>query len=114
MESTEISLTTICNGAVPEVFEREFRELLRNIADPNMVPEKVRTVTIKFAVKPTEDRSQAAIAFTCKSSLQPVKVVRGQFFLSRHSGQLKAYSVDMQQGALFGEGEAVTAINLVK
>ena len=37
MDSTEISLTTICQGAVPEVFEREFRELLRNIADPNTV-----------------------------------------------------------------------------
>ena len=101
MDSTEISLTTICQGAVPEVFEREFRELLRNISDPNTVAEKVRTITIKFCVKPTEDRSQAAIDFTCKASLQPVKVVKGQFFLSRHTGQLKAYAVDMKQGALF-------------
>lgn len=115
MESTEISLTTICGGAVPEVFEREFRELLRNIHDPNTVAEKVRTLTIKFTVKPTEDRSQAAVDFTCKPSLQPVKVVKGQFFLSRHSGQLKAYSVDMRQGALFTEEPAAaSSINLVK
>lgn len=115
MESTEISLTTICGGAVPEVFEREFRELLRNIHDPNTVAEKVRTLTIKFTVKPTEDRSQAAVDFTCKPSLQPVKVVKGQFFLSRHSGQLKAYSVDMRQGALFtNESEAKQPMRVVE
>lgn len=114
MDPTELTLTSICGGAVPEVFEREFRELLRNIHDPNTVAEKVRTITIKFAVKPTEDRSQAAIDFTCKASLQPVKVVKGQFFLSRHSGQLKAYAVDLRQGALFGGDEAGSPINLVK
>lgn len=116
MESTEISLSTICGGAVPEVFERELREVLRNIHDPNTVAEKVRTLTIKFSFKPTEDRSQAVIEFSCKPSLQPVKVVKGQFFLSRHSGQLKAYAVDMKQGALFGDAavEADRTINLVK
>lgn len=114
MEQTEISLTTICHGAVPEVFEREFRELLRNIHDPNTVAEKVRTLTIKFAVKPSEDRSQAVVDFSCKASLQPVKVVKGQFFLSRHTGQLKAYAVDLKQGALFGEEGPDKTINLVK
>lgn len=42
MDPTELTLTSICGGAVPEVFEREFRELLRNIHDPNTVAEKVR------------------------------------------------------------------------
>ena len=114
MEPMEISLSSICGGAVPEVFDREFRELLRNIHDPNTVAEKVRTITIKFSVKPTEDRSQAAIDFTCKASLQPVKVVKGQFFLSRHTGQLKAYAVDTRQGALFGQEADGKPINLVK
>ena len=101
MEPEEISLTTICHGGVPEVFERELRELLKNIADPNTNAEKARTLTLKFTFKPSEDRSQAAIDFTCRASLQPVKMVKSQFFLSRHSGQLKAYAVDMKQGALF-------------
>ena len=113
MDPTEITLTTICNGGVPEVFERELRELLRNIADPNTVAEKTRTLTLKFTFKPSEDRSQAAIDFSCRASLQPVKMTKSQFFLSRHSGQLKAYAVDTKQGALF-PGEEPKPMSVVK
>ncbi len=113
MEMESLTLATICHGGVPEVFERELREVLANIADPNTVPEKTRTMTLKFVFKPTEDRTQSEIYFSCKSALQPVKVVKSQAFLSRHTGQLKAYAVDMRQGALFGEEPAAT-VNLVK
>lgn len=45
--------------------------------------------------------------------LQPVRVAKSQVFLSRHSGQLKAYAADTRQVALFGDVEEKT-ISVVK
>lgn len=91
---------------MPEVFERELREVLANITDPNTDPEAVRSLTIKFVFKPYEDRSGAHVAFTCKPNLQPVQMRKSQMFLSRHTGELKAYSQDQRQVALFGPADA--------
>ena len=105
MEPEMISLQTICHGSVPEIFERELCEVLKNVADPNTAPEKVRTITLKFAIKPTEDRSGADIDFSCRSALQPVKLVKSRMFLSRHTGLLKAYAQDQRQAVLFDAPE---------
>lgn len=105
MEPESITLATICDGGVPEVFERELREVIANITDPNTDPEAVRSLTIKFVFRPYEDRSGSHVAFTCKPSLQPVQMRKSQMFLSRHSGQLKAYAQDQRQVALFGEAD---------
>jgi hypothetical protein len=105
MEPESISLTTICDGGVPEVFERELREVIANITDPNTDPEATRSLTIKFVFKPYEDRSGAHVAFTCKPALQPVQMRKSQMFLSRHTGQLKAYAQDQRQVTLFGKTE---------
>ena len=113
MEPEVITIATICNGGVPEVFERELREVLANIADPNTDAEKARGLTIRFVFKPLEDRSGASASFTCKPTLQPVQVAKSQLFLSRHSGQLKAYALDTRQGALFG-GEESRPVQAVK
>lgn len=113
MEPNEITLQTICQGGVPEVFDRELRALLANIVDPNTWAEAPRTLTLKFVFKPSEDRSQAVIDFSCRAALQPVKMVKSQAFLSRHTGQLKAYAVDAKQVALF-PGEETTPMSVVK
>ena len=114
MEPQEISLTTICEGAVPEVFARELKEVLANIADPNTDPERARGITLKFTLKPYEDRSGAQVSFTCKPTLQPVEVAKSPVFLSRHTGQLKAYSVDQRQQALFGGAPPAAPVTAVK
>jgi hypothetical protein len=115
MEPESISLQSICGGGVPEVFERELKDVLANIADPNTAAERPRTITMKFTFKPLEDRSGAQVDFTCRASLQPVKMVKSQLFLSRHTGQLKAYSADQRQVAMFGPDlESPGPITVVK
>lgn len=115
MEQSAVSLQTICDGGVPEVFERELREVLTNIADPNTQPDKTRTITLKFTFKPSEDRQLMVVDFICRASLQPVKIRKSQLFLSRHTGFLKAYASDQRQAALFGpEAEPSAPISAVK
>lgn len=101
-EPQEISISTVCNGGVPEVFERGLREVLANITDPSTEASKARGITLKFTITPTDDRLSATVAFTCRSVLQPVQVARSPLFLSRHSGELKAYALDQRQIDLFG------------
>lgn len=107
-EPEAITLTTICNGGVPEVFARELAEVLANIADPNTEPEKLRGLTLKFTFKPLEDRSGAIVSFSCRPALQPVKVATSPVFLSKHSGQLQAYAMDHRQVQMFGGDESPT------
>lgn len=114
METTEIDITTICGGGVNEVFQREFQEVLANIADPNTDSEGTRKLTLTFTLKPHEDRSGAQVFFTCKSALQPVVVAKSPVFLSRHTGMLKAYAVDQRQGSLFGGNETKPSVSAVK
>jgi hypothetical protein len=46
MDKTDpISLLTICDGSVPEVFERELRAVLANIADPTTELDRRLAVT---------------------------------------------------------------------
>ena len=104
-EPEAISLTTICNGSVPEVFARELAAVLANIADPNTEPEKLRGLTLKFTFKPLDDRSGAIVSFSCRPTLQPVKVATSPVFLSTHSGELHAYAMDHRQVQLFGGDE---------
>lgn len=112
-ESNEITITTICNGGVPEVFARELREVLNNIADPNTEADKSRGITLKFTFKPLEDRTGAIVCFTCRSVLQPVQVAKTPVFLSRQSGELKAYALDTRQVPMFGEAGGAPASRVV-
>lgn len=114
-DSNAITITTICNRGVPEVFARELAEALANIADPNTDASTTRGLTLKFTFKPLDDRSGAIVSFSCRPVLQPVKVATNPVFLSRHSGQLQAYALDHRQVSMFGGADADgKSISIVK
>lgn len=101
MQPQLITLTSICNGAVPEVFEREVAEVYANIHDVNTDPQKSRKLTIEFTFKPLSDRSSADVSFICKKTLVSVAAVKSRVFFSPQNGELKAYGYDLRQGQLF-------------
>ena len=43
-EREEVSLSNLCNGAIEEVFQREWAEVMRNIGDVNTPAEAKRKV----------------------------------------------------------------------
>ncbi len=112
-EAKPLTLETICDGGVPEVFERELRAVLNNIADPNTEAEKMRGITLKFSFRPTEDRLGASVSFTCKATVEPVAMAKSQVFLSRHTGELRAYGSDSRQALLFGQTEEPKPLTVV-
>lgn len=110
----EVNLSTICGGAAAEVFDREFREVLKNIDDPNTAPDANRKITLIFDIKPMPDRSGAAVTFSCGSKLAPIAVVKSTIFLSRDGGVVKAYGADVRQQAMFNEPEKTPRLEVLK
>src|SRR5258708_38078634 len=101
MDQETLSLENICNGGVPEVFERELSEVLKNIADVNTDPEETRKITFEFIFEPTKDRTGAVVRFRCKSKVAPVEEVSGQCFLQRRGATDVAIAHDPNQARMF-------------
>ena len=108
MADETLNLENICNGGVPEVFERELSQVLENIADVNTDPEEVRKITFEFAFEPFKDRSGAMVRFRCKSKIAPVEEVAGQMFVQRRGTNLTAIAHDPKQARMFDGKTAST------
>lgn len=107
-EKEQVTLSNLCAGAVEEVFQKTFAEVLANIADVNTDPEDERKVILEFKVKPFEDRSGAQVTFHCKSKTVPVQAVKGMVFLQRKGLVLVAVPHDPQQIRMF-DGKSAAA-----
>lgn len=101
MDPEKLNLENICNGGVPEIFERELGEVMKNIADVNTDPEGTRKIVFEFTFEPYKDRSGTLIRFRCKSKLEPVEEVQGQAFITRTNSGIVAVAHDPKQARLF-------------
>ena len=68
-----ITLASLKGGAVVEMFDENLQKVIENIADPNTDPEKVRTITLKFKIKPDKSRSVASIDISSDCKLANFK-----------------------------------------
>jgi hydrogenase maturation factor len=103
----ELNIGNICGGAVPEIFEHEMTRLLKNVADLNTEPDASRCITLEFKVKPSPDRKSAVVRFICKSKLAGVNSVAGSMFMSTAQGEIRAFTEDPRQTALFAAQPSV-------
>lgn len=113
MQIEPISISSICGGAIPEVFERVLQEVLDNITDPNTSDMKARAINIQLTFKPMAGRTGAEIAFQCSSKLSPVAAIKSSVFLAKQDGTLRAFARDVNQQVMFVEKES-TGIKAVK
>jgi hypothetical protein len=100
-EREEVSLSNLCNGAIEEVFQREWAEVMRNIGDVNTPAEAKRKVTLELTLLPFKDRSGAQVSFSCRSKTVPVEQVEGTVFLQRRGASLVAINHDPKQIRMF-------------
>ena len=103
MENLEtLKLENICDGSLPELFERELAALLENISDANTDPEKKRKITVEFTFEPFPDRSGARIELRCSTKLAGVQTVKSNMFIHRAAGKTYALPRDARQQQMFG------------
>jgi hypothetical protein len=96
-----VTLDSIGNGALSELFDAELARILSNITDPNTdaLTRRVMTITLRF--KPNRDRDVADVELTCGSKLAGIMTVSTQLFMGRHRGKLIAVENDPRQSTLF-------------
>lgn len=113
MDAHEVSLLTICKGAVPEIFAHELAKVIANIADPNTSASKPRTVQMTFTVMPYPDRSGGSVSLTCKATLGSLDAssVTGSIYIAKRDGKYSAFSRDLRQEMLFSGEEQVLPDN---
>lgn len=104
-----VTLGTLANGAADVQFLEEWEKVLKNIADPNADPRKVREINIKIRIKPDEDRRMGAVDVGTTSRLAPTKKKGTAVHFHRHKGELVATEYNPDQGELDLEPESSTA-----
>ena len=105
----EITLGTLQNGKVTDLFDEELRKVMDNIADENTVPDATRKIKIVLAIKPDKTRSIATTKVTVTSELPAVRPMDGMCFLAHgEGGRLTACEDDYRQKELEdGEGNTI-------
>ena len=106
-----VSLGNLCNGAIEEVFQKEWAAVMANISDPNTRAEAKRKITLEFTINPFPDRAGAQVTFACKSKQVPTEEVKGTVFLERRGLVMVAVPHDPKQARMF-DGKSAAANDL--
>lgn len=104
MHNERLTLATLCGGAVQEKIDRALEKVARNILDPNVVPDKKRTVTLKITMKPLdEDREDVAVEADVSYTLSPELGVQTNFFVSRDLTNDNISIMEHKRGEIKGQ-----------
>lgn len=95
MHKEKLTLATICGGAVQEKVDRALEKVARNILDPNVVPDKKRSVTLKITLKPSaEDQEDVLVSADVSYQLSPEIGVTTSLYVSQ---DLKSGGISMME-----------------
>jgi hypothetical protein len=105
LDYQQVTLKTLNSGAVIDLFEAEWRKLLKNIQDPNTKPDAVRKVKIEIAVKPAKDRRNASTSVSVIANLANIVPHEAFIVIGLEDGEIQAYAFDPNQKSLDFDGE---------
>ena len=92
-----LTLASINNGALEEMFQREMKEVLKNVDDVNTEPKKPRKITLEISIIPNGERNMGIIELAAKSALVPVKSVGSSVIFRNNGRNLEAFEPDFHQ-----------------
>lgn len=105
MAVRKVTLENICGGGLPEVFQRELADVMKNIADVNTDAEKPRRITMTLDIQPGPDRQNCAIRLGITSKMMPVLKMAGSLYIAAKGEQFEAYTSDVRQQDIFAGDE---------
>ena len=104
MHKEKLTLATICGGAVQEKVDRALEKVARNILDPNVVPDKKRTVTLKITLKPSDyDQENVVVTADVSYQLSPEVGVQTNMFVSQDLTNGNISMMEHQRGEIKGQ-----------
>ncbi len=104
MHKEKLTLANLCGGAVQEKVDRALEKVARNILDPNVVPDKKRTVTLKITLKPSEnDQEDVAVDASVSYQLSPEMGVQTSFYVSKDLKNDTVSVMEHRRGEIRGQ-----------
>jgi hypothetical protein len=95
----KVSLDKMLDGALLEMFRREFGRVAVNIHDMNTSPTAKREIVITLNIKPDDERQLGIIEASVKSKLCPAESVNGKFLFGydaiRKEGVASEFKADI-------------------
>lgn len=104
-----VTLASIGNGALLELFDLELKRVIENIADHNTAAKMERQISIKVRIKPDDDRSIGFAVVEVSSKLAGVKPVSSTLYFGKKDGEYVAVQNNFSQPGIFDE----TRLNIV-
>lgn len=90
-ELEQVDINNLKDGEAARQFATRLSAVLENIDDPNTLPETVRTITMTFAFKPTQDRRAAHVLIKSDVKLAPnVRPEATVIHIAQRQGKLVA------------------------
>ena len=93
-----ITLSSMLEGRLEEMFQREVERVTSNINDPNTDPEAKRTITLTIDIFPIADGGSCVVKAGVTSKLPGIEKKQGSLVFYKG----KAYAYDNKQTQLFG------------
>lgn len=101
MPEEPVTLVSIGQGALVELFDIELERVLKNIADPNTDARSTRVITLKVTIKPDEERTMGSVGLSATSKVASSKPTATVVYMGRKQGQLVAVESNPSQSSLF-------------
>lgn len=101
MAEEPVTLVSIGQGALVQLFDIELERVLKNIADPNTDAKSTRVITLKVTIKPNEERSIGDVHLSATSKVASSKPTTTIVYMGRSKGQLMAVESNPAQSSLF-------------
>lgn len=92
-----LSIDSMANGAMYEMFDEALRQLATNVADPNTEPTQKRSITITVEASPYKDRSGAAYKVKVSTKLAGMRPAESSMYFARRGGQCLAFGRNTKQ-----------------
>lgn len=96
-----VTIYTIGNGVLGELFDRELERVVADILDLNSEADAARSITIKVAIKPDENRNFGQVGISVASSLGKPKPVGSTMWFGRKNGKIIAVENQPSQAEMF-------------
>ncbi len=102
-----LSLDNINKGAVPELFEEAWKEVLDDIRNLQKPAEAARSVTIEIKIIPDKDRGMGGIQVSVKTKLAPPIPSTGYSHLALEGDSVVSYVNNPSQNVLeYGDSKS--------
>lgn len=96
-----VTIYTIGNGVLGELFDRELERVVVDILDLNSEAEAKRTITVKVTIAPDKNRGFGIALIEVSSALGKPKPVGATMYFGKKNGKIIAVENTPQQEEMF-------------